>query len=202
MKSGIVLARQESPRTQQSFVSTRSACHPISVSARRIVQCSKGFRVLRKASARLPQLRHTRGSARPAKSHKEEERKQHFQADAEARRAPGKNHKALDASPKGIQHPRLVTQLPRSFRSVEHPQPAKILSVGKDGWSLVLQSSQSGQTPVPHRKSSGSRLPPHTPARSPCKNGRDKTCADDFRCGTLIPRDRCTASHPAAKTRR
>src|SRR5207245_8489468 len=74
MKSGIVLARPESPRTQQSFVSTRSTCYPISVSARRIVQCSKGFRVLRKASARLPQLRHTRDSARPAKSHKEEER--------------------------------------------------------------------------------------------------------------------------------
>src|SRR5438034_2347070 len=160
MKSGIVLARRETPRTQQSFVSNRSACHPISVSARRIIQCSKGFRVLRKASARLPQLRHTRGSARQAKSHKEEERKQHFQAGAEARRAPEKNHKASDASPKGIQHPRLVTQLPRSFRSVEHPQPAKIPSVGKDGRSLVLQSSQSDQTPVPHRKSSGSRLPP------------------------------------------
>src|SRR5437762_11686727 len=146
MKSGIVLARRESPRTQRSVVSTRSACHPISVSARRIVQSSKGFRVFRRASARLPQLRHTRGSARPAKSYKEEERKQHFQADAEARRAPEKNHKALDASPKGIQHLRLVTQLPPSFRSVEHPQPAKILSVGKAVRSLVLQSSQSGQT--------------------------------------------------------
>src|SRR6266566_3889263 len=139
MKSGIVLARRESPRTQQSFVSTHSACHPISVSARRTVQCSKGFRVLRKASARLPQLRHTLGSARPAKSHKEEERKQHFQAGAEARHDPEKSHKALDAAPKGIQHPRLVTQLPRSFRSVEHLQPAKILSLGKAVQSLVLQ---------------------------------------------------------------
>src|SRR5947209_4160081 len=43
MKSGIGLARQESPRTRQSLVSTHSACHPISVSARRTVQCSKDF---------------------------------------------------------------------------------------------------------------------------------------------------------------
>src|SRR5437660_731307 len=166
MKSGIVLARRESPRTQRSFVSTRSACHPISVSARRIVQCSKGFGALRKVSARLPQLRHTRGSARPVISHKEEERKRHFQAGAEARRPPD----------------RTQTFFPYARnRSALHPLSEKYRApcTGRGLFAEIPRDVQPSRPPlaVAAQQSLRQSCPRVPPARSPT--------ASRIRCDTI-----------------
>src|SRR5580704_4506223 len=131
-----------------------------------------------------------------ARSRKAEARKRHFPEAAAARRAPETIRTTSAARKKdNPDRPRAIPTLPWC-RFAAYRQLDAACATARGVRRECARWYGCGRTPAPRRRCANSHWLPRKPARSPCTNARDKTCANDFRCETPIPHDRCTASHP------